>query len=200
MALSAFLVENVLGTPLSCVYVQNAQSKLGPFVSEDTQQCLFVSPRSEHPPRHPTSSILQVARALWSWSRLNSPPPPPRCRRPPSPSSSHSGPRTKGRASILSPCRRRLHCRRRRPTPRSRAAKPTTRSPRTCCSWPKTRARTARRRRRRRAKEGARTPQVEAGDGGGDGWIFCVSLDQWWSKWWITRGRWRPQVMGRVCK
>lgn len=127
----------------------------------------LVSSRSERLPRRPTSSSLQAARALWSWSRLNSPPPPPPpCRRPPSRSCSTSGPRTKGRASILSPCRRR-----RRPTHHSRAAKPTTRSPRTCCSWPRTRARRARRRRRRRAKEGARTPQVEAGEGRGDGWI-----------------------------
>lgn len=156
------------------------EANWAPLSAKTTQQRFSVSPRSEHPPRRPTSSSLQAARALWSWSRLNSPPPPPpRCRRPPSPSSSPSGPRTKGRASILSPCRRR----RRRPTPRSRAAKPTTRSPRTCCSWPRTRARRARRRRRRRAKEGVRPPQVEAGDGGGDEWIFCVSLDQWCSKW-----------------
>lgn len=89
------------------------------------------------------------APSLWSWTRRSSPPP----LLPPCRGRSPSGLSPKGKASIPLP----------HPplTPTSRAAKPTARSQRACCSWPRTGTKRGRRRKRRRAKEGAHRLQVE---------------------------------------
>lgn len=114
------------------------------------------------PLRRRMNPSSRAAPSLWSWTRWSSPP------LPPCPGCNPRGPNPKGKASIPLP----------HPplTPTSRAAKLTTRSQRACCSWPRTRAKTAkrrrgRRRRRRRAKGGL---QVENGEG--EGWMDGFTL------------------------
>lgn len=135
-----------------------------------------------------------AAPSLWTWTRWSSPPlPPPPCR-----GCSPSGLSPKGNASIPLP----------HPplTPTSRAAKPTTRSQRACCSWPRTGAKRGRRRRRRRAKEGVQGAQVENmrfhysasySESAGWSWVFLSRTLQIRHMTFGYQGKWEKRASDR---
>lgn len=137
-----------------------------PLLTDVDNRCTSFLPPSFTfrglPLQHQMNLSSPAAPSLWSSTHWSSPPPP--CR-----GCSPSGPRPKGKASTPLPHRP--------PTPpTSRAAKPTTRSQRASCSWPRARAKMERRRRRRRAKEGAHRQVKKDEQEKVDGFTFSLII------------------------
>lgn len=109
-----------------------------------------------------------AAPSLWSQTRWSSYPPPAPLPPRSCPCCSRSSRSPKGRAWIHSPYPP--------PAPTSKAVRPTTRSQRVCCSWPRAGAKRPRRRRRRRRKEGVLRQQVQSG---GRGSNYSLSDSPW---------------------